>query len=80
MMNGSFNKFSCKTCRSWDPCYPGNKDLGKCKILPIFYDKGILSLMPASDWRDIPEPTRKKIKTLNTTAYFGCGCYLPKTI
>lgn len=76
-MNPHWNTNTCRTCSAWDQHYPDNKALGDCKRLPVLLHYGVLALLPASDWRAEPEPTRDEVSLLRTTADFGCTSYTP---
>ncbi len=76
-MNSHWNTNTCRTCSAWDQRYPDNKALGDCKRLPVLLHDGVLALLPASDWRAQPEPTREEVTLLRTTADFGCTSYTP---
>lgn len=72
MNAGFYNSHNCKDCKHWRQ-FPANEKLGECKILPILHcDRAqYIALMPASDYRENPEPTRD-IENLRTTGDFGC--------
>lgn len=75
-MNPHWNMNTCRTCSAWDQHYPDNKQLGDCIRLPVLLHDGVLALLPASDLRAKPEPTRE-VALLRTTADFGCTSYTP---
>lgn len=79
-MNGSYNVYMCRNCSAWNQAYPENPKLGNCLRLPVLTvaDKTI-GLLPASDWRREPKPTRdEEISVLRTTGDFGCTSFLPE--
>lgn len=79
-MSVRFNIYTCRRCDAWEQVYPENKQLGNCIRLPLIEaSDGVIGLLPASDFREKPEPTRD-IEVLRTNADFGCVSYLPASV
>lgn len=77
-------KGTCRTCKFWNPKFPGNKSLGACSVMGVHLwpaeGKGILPIdknsMSAAinirSWPDPMNPPSSDVKEVRTLDIFGC--------